>query len=338
MSTIVVGLDVGHSAVKLTFGDGARVLRDSFASLACPAIHISNADEARRAKEETVEVDGDAWFVGATARFQGQADLPPGMRDDWIRSPEHKALIAAARDRVLKEMPQEGPRIWVLGLPVRSFDRDSAALHDIARSVLPHEDEIKVLQQPDALYFLHLYTREGVLREQARPLEESWGIVDVGYFTTDCVLYEEGRYIDAAALRYDGVRQAAEMIQRELSERHIDRSIIEVEEAMRRGHLIHQGQRVDLQDLRSRAFARLSHKITEEVARAMGRRIDSLNGILIGGGGAEFVFEHMRSVWPHAMLVCAGSEPGASRFAVSEGYYRYGRGIDVIRQMGGQAS
>ncbi|MFN3983821.1 MAG: hypothetical protein ACK4SA_25925, partial [Caldilinea sp.] len=148
----VVGLDVGHSAVKLVFEVGDGVARDMFASLACPAFAISNPLEAQRAQAETVSVGGRDYFVGDTARIQAQAELASGLTDGWIESPEHAALVLQAL-RIVQQQGGQQPRLWVVGLPVGQFARDRERLAQVMAELLPPGDRIKVLQQPDAVYF-----------------------------------------------------------------------------------------------------------------------------------------------------------------------------------------
>lgn len=337
----VVGLDIGHSAVKMTYeSQDGKPARSLWPALACPAITITNPLEAQRVKADTVTVDGKPYFVGATARLQSQADLPVGLRDDWIETPEHAALIAMAAKIVQEEGGPDVSRLWVIGLPVVQYARDASRLATIAERLLPPTDRVKVMQQPDAVYYGRIYTRDGLPAPGVSPDHEAWAVVDIGYYTTDVVLYERGRYIEAAAARYDGMRGVVEAIQRELALQGLDRSIVEIEEAMPRGVLMHRGQPHDFSAEVRRAVDYFTAKIIEETGRVMGRRINALNGILVAGGGASLTIEPFQRVWPHAQLAQDihhepskdGTALHGSRFAIAEGYYRYGRSVLVLEQ------
>ncbi|MCX8016295.1 MAG: ParM/StbA family protein [Rhodocyclaceae bacterium] len=339
--TAVIGLDVGHSAVKMTFDTKAGVQRALFPSLACAAIEIRNPLEAERARQETVQVKGRDYFVGETARIQAQAELASGLTEAWIESAEHAALIKMALRIVQRYLGEDSPRLWVVGLPVGQFARDRERLAAIVRELLPPQDRIKVLQQPDAAYFAHIYDRSGMPRPDVHPEEESWAVVDIGYYTTDFVLYEQGRYVESASGRYAGVREIAESVQRALAVRGIERSLIDVERALPRRSLLHRGQSIDLQQLVQEALQQMFAKVLDESARLMGRRLDAVNGILVAGGSAEMLAEHMRKVWPHTVVVRdehhQETDEGAAlygpRFVISEGYYRYGKSSLVLEQL-----
>ncbi len=335
----VIGLDIGHSAVKMTFDTPNGVRRAIFPSLACPAVTINNPVEAERAKAETVEVRGRSYFVGDTARIQAQAELPSGLTEGWIESPEHAALVKMAQ-RLVDEAGTGAQRLWIVGLPVGQFARDRQRLAGIMVELLTPQDRVKVLQQPDAAYFQHIYTREGLPKPDVKPEEESWGVVDIGYYTTDFVLYEQGRYVESASGRYAGVREIAESVKRSLEEMGIQRTLVDVERALTRGQILHRGQAVDISRYIEQAVSNMFARVLDESARLLGRRIDAINGILVAGGSAEMLAREMVRTWPHTMVAKddevpedpAGHKLYGPRFAISEGYYRYGKSALLLER------
>lgn len=338
--TDIVGLDIGHSAVKMTFDGHQGVRRAIFPSLACPAFEIHNPVEAVRSRAETVRVRGRDYFVGETARIQGQAEVLSGLTEAWIESDEHAALVQMARMIVERDARPAANRLWLVGLPVGQFARDRERLGAILKDLLPVNDRVKVLQQPDAAYFAHVYTRDGMPAPNIKPEEESWAIVDIGYYTTDFVLYEQGRYVEAASGRYTGVREIAERIKRALGERGIERGLIDIERAMTRRELLHRGERIDVAPLVQEAVALMFAKVLDESARLLGRRLDTLNGIMVAGGSADWLVAEMVKSWPHARTSQddhteqdpSGAKLYGPRFVISEGYYRYGRSSLIVEQ------
>jgi plasmid segregation protein ParM len=338
--TAVVGLDIGHSAVKMTFDADEGVQRAIFPSLACPAFKINNPDEAQKSRSETVEVHGQEWFVGDTARIQAQAELASGLTEGWIESREHAALVKMAQ-RIVDQRGSKSAksRLWILGLPVGQFALQRERLAAIMVDLLPSSDRVKVLQQPDAAYFTHVYNRDGVPKPEVDIDNESWAVVDIGYYSTDFVLFEQGRYVEAASGRYAGVRDIAENVKRALSQQGIERSLVDVERALVRQDLMHRGERIDISPLVQKAVAQLFARLLDESARLMGRRIDAINGILVAGGSAEMLASEMVKVWPHTRVahddlpVTEGAQKlYGPRFVISEGYYRYGRSALLLEQ------
>ncbi len=67
-----IGLDIGHSAVKVAVSDskGKRHFL-TIPTAVCQAIKISYEAEAERAAKETVKVGSIDYFIGDTALVQG---------------------------------------------------------------------------------------------------------------------------------------------------------------------------------------------------------------------------------------------------------------------------
>lgn len=334
MRDVVVGLDLGHSAVKMTFDGRAGVERFMFPSLASPAIQIRNEAEARLAAEETVTVRGRSFFVGQTAALQGKAALSTGLTADWIESDEHGALLAMARRVVDKQAP-EGRRLYVLGLPVQQFETHREKLKKHAAEHLG-DVEIRVMPQPMGGYQSHMLNRSGVVQVGRSLAEESWGIVDVGYYSTDFILIMGGRWIEAASGGCGGVRMAAEHLQRLLDARGIQRDLVDTEKALRDGFIRHYGERIDLKKEMAEAAEVVASKVGDMAAQLMAPYVHALDGVLVTGGGAGMVLPALKSRWPHARLIeDEHVHPTFSgpRFLVSEGYYRWGRNALLLRMV-----
>lgn len=68
----VIGLDIGHSAVKISATDSeGKAKKIMFPSSVSPAIALDHDGESVRAAAETVIVGGRSYFFGETANMQG---------------------------------------------------------------------------------------------------------------------------------------------------------------------------------------------------------------------------------------------------------------------------
>ena len=71
---VVIGMDIGHSTVKISATDISEDVAIIFPSSVCPAMRISDDGEARKAYFDTVTVDGPDWSpstqVTGTNTFQ----------------------------------------------------------------------------------------------------------------------------------------------------------------------------------------------------------------------------------------------------------------------------
>lgn len=337
MTLPVIGFDLGHSACKLTFDAPEGVRRMLFPSVACLAHAISSPPEAERAKAETVSVGGRDWFVGETARHQGKAATASGLNDRWVETHEFAALVALAKRRVAAA-GVKGRQFWIVGLPVGSYVPSRDSVGKLMTSILGEDARVLVVQQPDAAYFAHIYTRDGRLRQGVSPANESWAVVDVGYFTTDFVLYENGRYIESCSGRYDGVRVVAEGVMRALEAKGIKRQLSDVERTLPIGTIRHMGEDLDISKEIEGAFAQLFDNIFDQASRLLGDRVELLSGVLVAGGSASALASRMKAVWTHTRVVNDDHQEESAalhgpRFIISEGYYRYGKAKQFLEQM-----
>jgi len=336
MRDVVIGLDVGHSAGKITFDGRAGVDRSMFLSLAAPAVQIRNEAEARIAAQETVVVRGRPYFVGHTAALQGKAALSSGLSADWINSDEHAALLAMGK-RIVDERAADGRRIFVLGLPVQQFDNHQVALRRVAQEHLGEDAEIRIMPQPMGGYQAHMLNRNGIVQVGRSMGNESWAIIDVGYYSTDFILIMGGRWVEAASGGCGGVRMAAEHLQRLMEARGIQRDLVDTEKALRERFVRHYGERIDISREVIEAADLVATKVGDMAAQLMSTYVQSLDGVLVTGGGADMVLPSLQQRWPHARAIHDDhSNPvmSGSRFLVSEGYYRFGRSTAILRMAG----
>jgi len=307
-----VGLDIGHSAVK----GACDELQVVFKSIAAPAIRIT--DEATRAQSayDTVTVNGRPYFVGETALVQ-RGHVVSGLADDWINTPEYSALALAAKDKL-----HRGGVRWdyvkhlVVGLPNRLHASHHHNLHDVTRELFPEVGEIHVKPQALGPYIGMMITTGGFPLRRAA--QERWGVIDVGHYTTDFVLYERGQWVEQANVSCAGLSVAiAEMI-RLLHIKGIDLSLDEAEQSLMTRNYKHYGKTIDISSVVEQAIAVYQPQIIDAAKRSLGSRAKALDGILLAGGAAPVVLDALKNEWEHVQLA---DNP---RFSVAEGFRRYG--------------
>ncbi|MBK5969505.1 MULTISPECIES: ParM/StbA family protein [Thiorhodovibrio] len=330
----VIGLDIGHSAVKLSFDTPEGVRRAQFSALACTALPLRDPGEAALAARETVTIKGRDYFVGETAAVQGKAVLANGLTGEWIASDAHAALMAQAR-RLVEAAAGVGPHVWVLGLPVAQYQSAQPALRQVAGEQLGAAADLFILPQPLGGYYAHLLDRHGLPQPGRAMTQESWAVIDVGYYSTDIVLLHKGRWVEAASGGCAGVRLAVEYLQRQLDGQGINLDLIDAETALRTARLRHFGQSIDLHAHIATASAVVAEKVIDLAGQLLASYVQGLDGVLVIGGGADLVLPALKAQWPHARGVeDAHHEPAFSgpRYSVSEGYYRHGRNRLLLAQ------
>lgn len=331
MYETVIGLDIGHSAVKITYDGRDGIARALIPSVACTAFPLNNEAEAAQAATETVEVAGRSYFVGNTALRQGRGKINTGLSADWIETPEHAALIKQSRN-IISQKTNPGPHIYVVGLPIKQYIKTSKdRLREVCKEMLEidSDDSLLIMPQPMGGYYTHMFDRHGMPQKGRSLTDQSYAVIDVGYYSTDFVLLHEGHWIEQACDGCEGVSRAATELMRLVSdELGMDITLQAAEKALATGTLKRRGLAVDVDALLRRAAHEIAAQVEDKATRLLAEYIDDINGILVIGGGASLVLPTLSKKWDHAVNVedkHREPEHKGSRYLVSEGYYRFGR-------------
>lgn len=314
-----IGLDVGHSAVKVSVGNSADE-RTMFPSAAAPAVELSFDPSAAMSARETVRLsDGKKMFIGETAVIQRGKDLFDGLTDDWVDTHEHAALLIGGHDRAI-ELGAREDAILVLGLPSKTFAEKKEELVKLAALQLqkPTKDIICIPQPYAALM-------ETVLNEDGLPAvdfqDAGWVVIDVGFYTTDFGALECGRWRQEATASSDGVHRAARLVLDRLREKHgLDLSDIRKgERILRQKSYLYQGEVLDMSTEVEEISREFADDIIKHATKVFSSGIlDEAASVLVVGGGANIVFDHLKKEWRHAKL------PQNPRMCVAEGLRRFG--------------
>jgi plasmid segregation protein ParM len=199
---------------------------------------------------------------------------------------------------------------------------------NMAASLLKCSD-VRVIPQPMGPYFEMAFDENGM--PVAARNEESWGVVEIGYFTTDFMLMMDGRWVEKASGACAGARVAAEHLQRILGEKGISADLPECEEALRKKFIRNFTKRIDVTDDVNEAVSILANEVIDTATRLMEPYARKIDGIIVAGGGADFMYEKIRTRWPHAVT------PGVPRMSVAEGMRRFAS-MSSVKDAIGQAS
>lgn len=321
----VVGIDIGHSAVKAAARHDKSIF---FPSIAIPAVQISDSTERRLAERETVTVEGKEWFFGQTALLQSGGRWASGLTDNWIEQAHHTALLAGA----LKKLQHDGianPAVVALGLPVKLMKPYRKKLEAIARKVLGEQTEILIVPQPIGAYSTLTLDINGQPNRECMINEVSWAVIDVGFYTTDIILMMEGRWVEVASDSEFGMSHAAEHLQRILSEKGIDIDLDIAEQGIRTNKIRHFGVKEVTEEVRH-SLANTSSQILDTAVRLLDPFASRLDGVLVAGGGAEAIAQYgLGDQWPNVKIA---NNP---RFAVAEGLRRLGEAYQLTKMMRG---
>lgn len=297
MQYTAVGMDIGHSAVKLAWNELSAPKHLLFPSAVVPHFHISEDNTRRMAMTDEVDVDGQRFFIGDTAAIQS-ANSVTGLNMDWIKTREHSALLAGAFNKLTQGGVSTEGRVICLGLPVVSMSRQQPLLQAEASRLLPGS-VIKIFPQPLAAYQSLMLDLNGSPAPGRSMTQESWAVIDVGHFTTDIILMDKGKWIEDASGSCSGISKACAVFQKLIAAERFEVDLLEAEECLRTGTLMEYGKPIDVRPQVETALESVISEIRDEAQKRLSDRARKLNGILITGGGAEAIYPALHKIWPN---------------------------------------
>jgi plasmid segregation protein ParM len=328
MENLAIAIDGGHSMFKVRAASLASPdKRFSFQipTVVMPAIALTNEQTRQKAELETVELDGRRYFFGETALRQGRSEVYTGQNADWIESPQHDALVLGAWRRAMQAFGNPPARVHlVMGLPAKFVgpQRDTlrsriAAL--LTPRLLPGQTlRVMVQSQADApLQWLSIQSN-GNPHPQRDLDNEAWGVIEIGHYTTDFALSDRGAMMEYAAVSCAGMHLVYDGMSSALAQAKLPTSLDVVEAAVRSGGIKHFGERIDVSHLLRQAKAGFEAVVMDEANRVFGQKAAVLDGIIVGGGGAELLLDGLKQRYPNAV---SSDEP---RMMVAEGFCRLG--------------
>src|SRR5690606_14480497 len=313
---ITVGLDIGYGVVKVVTNDGAL----AFPSVMGHAREIKFQQEVIQQKYPGDQITDDegTWFVGDLALAQ----LPPGellrLRG---RTANEKTMGNTFRQRLAKvAIGKLVQGVWgrdvihlriSTGLPV-DYMRDAAELKEAllgqylikpdSCEVIANVTEVIVMPQPYGSAYSQMLTPTGEINVYHTYMRT--GIVDVGTYTVDIALDDDGEFVDSESGSVEGgVYTAQERISAMLERDYREKMPYKIiEQVLRTGIFTASGKPIDysveveeaLSPLRSATINLMSEKW---------QRGTTVDVIYLSGGGAELVYEQIIEAYPQTKLV-----------------------------------
>lgn len=331
-----VGLDIGYGVVKAIDEKGKTVL---FPSIAAQSREIKfQADEiAAKYPGDQITDDEGEWFIGELAQSQVPAGEQLRLRG---RTADESTMGNVFRTRFAKValgklFPNyhNGDVVHIriaTGLPVDHM-RDAAALkaaltgrHVIQTDTshfVANVTEVMVMPQPYGTIYANTLTKSGELNPCHTATRT--GVLDVGTYTIDAALDDNGEYIDAESGSVEsGVFTAQERIKnainrdfRQIAKQKTVENVLKTACVRIDGQIIPYGDEVRqaLEPLRSATLGLLGDKW------GAGRFVDV---IYVAGGGGELVISDVKAAYKQAVIVAD------AQLANAIGYLNYARFAD----------
>lgn len=229
-------------------------------------------------------------------------------------------LIAAAAD--IAGVDLAAVNVVVLGLPITDFVKNKSRLLDVMRNYtvngVTYTFQIQI--EPQAIGALTAYAHESAVMAE----DEEGVILDCGGNTLHVVGYRGDEAQRDGTKVYDkrGVAEAAKKVSVILQDRTGHQySLPQTMEIMRKGFVKHCGKRIELSAEISKILAEHFEELVRQIQTDFRESFDSKDKLILAGGGAKLLKEHLPDIWQDMIFVIAEPE-----YANVRGYYYAAKG------------
>jgi plasmid segregation protein ParM len=176
--------------------------------------------------------------------------------------------------------------------------------------------EVMVMPQPFGCLYSVILTPEGTVNRNH--IYKRTGVVDVGTYTVDIALDDEGEYVDAESGSVEGgVYMAQNRIAELLEQRYRQKMPFKmVEEVLRTGEFRARGELVDMHEDVEDTLSSLQSATLNLIAEKW-KSGTGIDVILLCGGGAELVYASVKEAYPQTHLI------RDAQLANARGYLNY---------------
>ena len=330
MDTIISGMDIGFGQVKVCLKNGAGEVQ----TLCFPRIFAEAKSSDWGLNNHCIYgIEGDRFYVGEEALSYQDSFIRRDYRD-YVKDKTYWLCISKALVDLGTFDSEDNVRIrrLILGLAPGHYSRANIKhmkmkAHSGIEFVYNHKtyrfsvENVKILPQGSGAFFAETLTDDGLIKEKDG-YKKLYGILDVGFRTTDFLIFENGQFIgEKEELSEDtGIRTVLEKLQSYIRQK-FDREEPEFLERVLRGELFEfRGKKHDLSDVVAQLTSdHISKRIEPEVLKRWEGRINRMHKIIICGGGAYFFKDDFLKAHRNQILI-----PMKPEISNSIGFYRYG--------------
>lgn len=336
---VTIGLDVGYGYTKAVAGENTSIMFPSVMSHSRDIKFMADEIAQKYPGDQIVDEDG-AWFIGDRAFAQSiEAELITlrgrTANEETIGNVFRTRLARAAIGKLFPGL-RNGEIVHIrlaTGLPVDHM-RDASGLkqaligqHAIQTDItnfVANITECMVMPQPYGTIYSRMLKTNGELDPCHTAIRT--GVVDIGRYTIDLTLDDNGEYIEPESGSTEGgVYMALERIKGAVNgDFRISINDKLTEEILRTGCVRISGETINYQNVVNEAI----EPVRDATLRLMnarwgtGARVDA---IYLSGGGANLVHRAIKGVYRQTVLV------DDSQLANARGY----RNFAMFRQLEG---
>ncbi len=293
----ILGIDMGFGFTKATTGENSVI----FKSVIGEAIDIQSSDgmydERGEMEHLHVEINGVEYFLGEMAVRQSSERLFTLDQTQFVGQHVKILALAAAAKLVKSRLPVN----LVTGLPVGFYANHKKQLIDTlmgehtviirdaegnAEEKIVNINKICVLFQPWGSLFNLMLNDRGELRDK-RPIREKFGIIDIGFRTSDYSVSDKMHYSERGSRTTDsGISRAFNLIATKLREKSgVNVELYRLFDAVDSGAIKIRGEEYDIREMTEQVFGQLAARVANEIDRLWLDEWDIDTMIITGGGG-----------------------------------------------------
>jgi plasmid segregation protein ParM len=341
-----LGVDVGFGYTKAFNGERSII----FKSIIGDATEIqfqSGFSEGSSLENLHITVDGREYFVGDMA--EKQSNVREFTLDQNTMLENSAKVMALTAISCYCTRPRQEFSV-VTGLPIRyykQFRQRFVSLlqgeHKIVLHNRAEQDEeqtvviknVRVLPQPFGAVFNTMMNDHGRIidRDMAR---QKFGIIDIGFRTTDYTITDKLRYIERGSRTTDtGISKAFSLISKKILEQSgVNVELYRLFEPVRDGKIRIRGKDFSLTELSDQVMKQLSTSIVSDMERLWVDDWDLEFILLSGGGSVDMgpILEKM--IDGQCRMISAQTDV---RLVNVVGYLKYAKYIDLMEKRGSES-
>ncbi len=339
----VLGCDVGFGAVKAVGANGHGNLATTIFLKA-----LANADTHRDmgktrfqmgVSDDVYTINDRAYFIGHPALLHSKRLVNANTRD-FIRSEAHCALVCKTVTDLgffADERSSIDLDYLVLGVPPGMYTKQVAGelISQFKQGVTFARNgreyrfrpaRTTIVPQGIGAFYEHILADNGAVRESSYK-NKNIGIVDIGYRTTDLVLFKESRYMadlvhteDTGLGSDTGPIGLLRQYIHETYGRLIEQADL-LKDIFEKRCFLHEGEQIDISTICIELVVRHFRKYIEPTVLATwDQELHGLSPIIVCGGGALYLQHVPEFLQRFAKNILIPDDPA---MANARGYYRY---------------
>jgi len=339
MKIIIAGMDIGFGQVKVCLKHHQSMIQ----TLCFPRIFAEAKNQNWGLNTHPIfGIEGDRFYVGGEALSFPDSFIRHDYRD-YVKDKTYwlcicKALIDSG---IFHDKDNVRIKRLILGLAPGHYSRDNIthmkrkALEGVEFVVNDtfyrfSVENVKILPQGSGAFFAETLTDSGLTKEKSSH-KKLYGILDVGYRTTDFLIFEKGQFVsEKEELSEDtGMRTVLENLQSHIKKNYGKEELELLEPLLRGKPYEFRGDQYDFKSVAAQYIAEhIRKRIEPEVLKRWENRINRIYKIIICGGGAHFFKSTTDFLKDHQKQILIPDQP---EMVNAIGFYRYGAMQETLK-------